>query len=135
VAQYVTERYAATIQFRRGPPPVTTQQSTTAETRAERTMSLYRSLLANLLTRAEGQDRRDEPAIGLAFARLVDSLGADLVQLYQDEAAGRLSDSDRRIVLPALERMRNVLRRAHRRTLSLRDTLHKALNAAAPSAS
>ncbi len=98
-------------------------------------MSLYRSLLANLLARAEGKDRADEAAIGLAFARLVDSLGADLVQLYQDQALGQLSESDRLIVLPALERMRNVLRRAHRRTISLRDTLHKALNAAAPSPS
>jgi hypothetical protein len=107
----------------------------TTETRAERTLSVYRSLLVNLLTRAEGQGRADEAAIGLAFARLVDGLGADLVQLYQDQAQGLLSESDRLIVLPALERMRNVLRRAHRRTLSLRDTLHKALNAAAPNVS
>jgi hypothetical protein len=104
------------------------------ETRATKTLSLYRSLLTNLLARAEACDDHDEAAIGLAFARLVDSLGDDLVQLYQEEAAGLLSESDRTIVLPALERMRNVLRRAHRRTLSLRDTLHKALNTVSPTA-
>ena len=104
-----------------------------AETRAEKVMSVYRSLLIDLLTRAEARDAPDEAAIALAFARLVDKLGADLVRLYQEQASGQLSDTDQRIVLPALERMRNVLRRAHRRTLSLRDTLHKALNASAPS--
>jgi len=102
-------------------------------------MSLYRSLLVNLSTWAEGheeqdaqagRDGREQVAIGLAFARLVDSLAADLVQLYQEESSGRLSESDRLLVLPALERMRNVLRRAQRPTRSLRDTLRNALEVA-----
>jgi hypothetical protein len=52
--------------------------------------------------------------------------------LYYESARGGLTEADRSIVLPALERIRDVLRRAHRRPVPLRDALHKAI-AAMPS--
>lgn len=99
---------------------------------AARTLSIYRIRLEELLARAEEGSEYEEAKVRYTLGTLIEQLSTDLMFLYYESARGGLTDGDRAIVLPALERIRDVLRRAHRRPLPLRDALHKAI-AAMPS--
>lgn len=101
-------------------------------TLAARTLSLYRARLKDLLDQVDNSDGREETNIRFSLGTLIEQLSTELMLLYYESARGGLVHSDQTIVLPALERMRDVLRRAHRRPLPLRDALHKAI-AAMPS--
>ncbi|MGA2779233.1 MAG: hypothetical protein ABSF94_16870 [Steroidobacteraceae bacterium] len=105
---------------------------TASATFAARLLSLYRIRLEELLTRLEVGSRDQESNIRFVLGTIIEQLGTDLMSLYHESARGSLIHSDQTIVLPALERMRDVLRRAHRRPVPLRDALHKAI-AAMPS--
>jgi hypothetical protein len=96
-------------------------------TPAARMLASYRTRLAELLARAETAGQNGNPDIHLAVGALVERLSFDLIQLYDHSERGLLAESDRITVVPALELMREILRHAHRRPRSLRDTLHMAL--------
>ena len=85
--------------------------------------------LEDLLTRIEDGGGEEEVNIRFTLGTLIDQLSTDLMFLYYESARGALTEDDRSIVLPALERIRDVLRRAHRRPVPLRDALHKAIAA------
>jgi len=101
-------------------------------TLAARTLSLYRARLKDLLDQVDNSDGHGEANIRFSLGTLIEQLSTELMLLYYESTRGGLVHSDQTIVLPALERMRDVLRRAHRRPLPLRDALHKAI-AAMPS--
>jgi hypothetical protein len=96
-------------------------------TSAARSLVIYRTRLADLLARAEIVAQDESSEIHLAVSALVDRLSCDLVRLYDDLERGALAQSDRVIVLPALEFMREVLRHSYSRPRSIRDALSKAL--------
>jgi len=98
-------------------------------TTAARTLAIYRSRLAELLTRAETAAQNGDAEIHFTVSTLVDRLSSDLMRLYDESQRGVLTHSDRATVLPALEFMREVLRHAWSRPRALRDTLYKALAA------
>jgi hypothetical protein len=98
-------------------------------TLAARTLSLYRARLKDLLDQVDNSDGREETNIRFSLGTLIEQLSTELMLLYHESARGGLVHSDQTIVLPALERMRDILRRAHRRPLPLRDALHKAITA------
>jgi len=98
-------------------------------TLAARTLSLYRARLKDLLDQVDNSDGRGEATIRFSLGTLIEQLSTELMLLYHESARGGLVQSDQTIVLPPLERMRDVLRRAHRRPLPLRDALHKAIGA------
>jgi hypothetical protein len=98
-------------------------------TPAARTLAIYRSRLAELLTRAETAAQNGDAEIHFTVSTLVDGLSGDLMRLYDEAQRGVLTQSDRAIVLPALEFMREILRHAWSRPRALRDTLNKALAA------
>lgn len=102
---------------------------TGAATFAARTLSIYRVRLEDLLTRVEDGSGEEQTNVRFALGTLIEQLSTDLMFLYYESARGGLTEDDRSIVLPALERIRDVLRRAHRRPVSLRDALHKAIAA------
>lgn len=99
---------------------------------AARTLSIYRTRLEDLLAKVEDGWGHDDPKARFTLGTLIEQLSTDLMFLYYESARGSLTEDDRAIVVPALERIRDVLRRAHRRPLPLRDALHKAI-AAMPS--
>jgi hypothetical protein len=103
--------------------------NSTETTSAARTLAIYRSRLAELLVRAETAAQNGDAEIHFTVSTLVDRLSGDLMRLYDESQRGVLTQSDRTIVLPALEFMREVLRHAWSRPRALRDTLCKALAA------
>jgi hypothetical protein len=105
------------------------QFMTGSATFAARTLSIYRMRLEDLLTRIEDGGGEEEANIRFTLGTLIDQLSTDLMFLYYESARGGLTEDDRSIVLPALERIRDVLRRAHRRPVPLRDALHRAIAA------
>jgi hypothetical protein len=103
--------------------------SASEATPAARTLAIYRSRLAELLTRAETAAQNGDAEIHFTVSTLVDRLSGDLMRLYDESQRGVLTQSDRATVLPALELMREILRHAWSRPRALRDTLNKALAA------
>jgi hypothetical protein len=101
--------------------------SASEATFAARLLLSYRTQLADLLTRAEAAGRNAESEINHAVGTLLWQLSIDLIELYQEAARGALTHSDTVTVVPALERMRDVLRSARRHPRPLRDILHKAI--------
>ncbi len=81
------------------------------------------------MTRVKDGSGDDEPKIRFTLGTLIEQLSTDLMFLYYESTRGGLTEDDRTIVVPALERIRDVLRRAHRRPIPLRDALHKAIAA------
>lgn len=102
-------------------------------TTAARMLVEYRAALADLLARSESAGRKMEAEISHAVGTLLWQLSIDLIELYKESARGALARSDTTTVLPALERIRDVLRNARRYPRPLRDTLHKAIAATASS--
>ena len=63
----------------------------------------------------------------MAVDALVENLNADLLTLYRAVESGALKAREAAILVPAFERLRNVLRHRDVRLCSMRDTLHKAM--------
>jgi hypothetical protein len=89
----------------------------------------YRDRLSQMLTWAESANPADAGALRLAVARLVEELSRDLLDLYRKLEDRELTGTDQTVVMPALERLRDVLRHWRMRARPLRDTLHKAIAA------
>lgn len=88
-------------------------------------LSRYRQKISTLLDLAE---RSPESAAHLEAQAydLAEDLNTDLLRLYSLSAAGKLATVERLTVLPALERLRDILRFRGRSHRSLRDVLQKA---------
>jgi hypothetical protein len=96
-------------------------------TPAARALANYRTRLAEILRLTDTATPAQFRALNLAVAHLVDELSHELLLLYQQREHHALTDTDRAIVMPALERVRDVLRHRQRRSRPLHDTLHKAI--------
>jgi hypothetical protein len=95
---------------------------------AVRLLPLYRRRLNELLRAADEAAPGEPAALCVAIGRVVADLNADLVGLYRRSEAGVLRRFDQGIVLPALERLRDVLRRRSMQIRPIRDTLRKAIS-------
>jgi hypothetical protein len=100
---------------------------TACGTPAARLLASYRRRLAELLGRAESAAPREPAELRLAVATLVETLNDDLLRLYRLAESGTLTRGDQTIVVPALERLRDTLRRRGSRQRAMSDTLHKAI--------
>jgi hypothetical protein len=89
-------------------------------------LARYRARLATLLAEAEAAAPVEPAALKLALDQLVEDLNADLLTVYRAAERGELAAREAAIVVPAFERLRNVLRQRDVRNGSIRDTLHKA---------
>jgi len=87
----------------------------------------YRERLSEMLAWAESANPAEAGALRFAVARLVEELSSDLLHFYRKLEARELTGTDQTVVLPALERLRDVLRHWRMRSRPLRDTLHKAI--------
>jgi hypothetical protein len=92
----------------------------------------YRTRLAALVAAAEAAAPAEPGELRAAVDQLVEELNADLLTLYRAAERGALKARDATILVPALERLRNVLRHRDVRLCSMRDTLHKAVMAVPP---
>ena len=90
-------------------------------------LAQYRRRLVDLLDIAETSAPAEPAALRAAVDLLVENLNADLLNLYRAVEHGALTPRDAAILLPAFERLRNVLRHRGVRLCSMRDTLHKAV--------
>jgi len=104
-------------------------------TPAARALASYRARLAVLLTSIERATAPEVRTLDHAVAKLVDELSVDLLRLYQKQEHHLLIETDRAVVIPALERLRDVLRHRHRRSRPFGDTVKKAIDAGAVGAS
>ena len=104
-------------------------RSSAMATPAALALRSYRERLSQMLTWAETADPAEAGALRLAVARLVEELSRDLLHLYRKLEARELTSTDQTVVMPALERLRDVLRHWRMRSRPLRDTLHKAIAA------
>lgn len=78
----------------------------------------YRRMLLELLGQEEGLER--------AVATLLDRLTLDLMAFYNRAENGSSSALERNTIVPALERMREILRHRHKRGQSTREAVRKA---------
>ncbi len=90
-------------------------------------LARYRARLVELLDSAEASAPSEPASLRAAVDLLVENLNADLLNLYRAVEQGALKPRDAAILLPAFERLRNVLRHRDVRLCSMRDTLHKAV--------
>lgn len=95
-------------------------------------LARYRARLVELVADAEAAEPEEPAALRAAVDGLVETLNADLLHLYRAAEQGALKARDARILLPAFERLRNVLRHRDVRLCSMRDTLHKAVTGMPP---
>ena len=95
---------------------------------AVRLLPLYRRRLIELLRAAEEAAPIEPAALCVAIGKVVADLNADLLGLYRRSEGGFLRRSDQGIVMPALERLRDVLRRHSMQIRPIRDTLRKAIS-------
>ena len=105
------------------------QRTSAMATPAALALRSYRERLSQMLTWAENANPSEAGALRLAVARLVEELSRDLLHLYRKLEARELTGTDQTVVMPALERLRDVLRHWRMRARPLRDTLHKAIAA------
>jgi hypothetical protein len=87
----------------------------------------YRTRLIALVEAAEAAAPAEPGELRAAVDQLVDELNANLLTLYRAAERGGLKAREAAILVPTLERLRNVLRRRDVRLCSMRDTLHKAV--------
>jgi predicted amino acid racemase len=87
----------------------------------------YRVELLELVTIAEGAAPTEPAVLRTGVDRLVENLNRDLLELYRAAETGVLKARDSAILVPAFEKLRNVLRHRDVRLCSMRDTLHKAV--------
>ena len=90
-------------------------------------LATYRARLVELIGTAEAAAPSEPAPLRAAVDALVENLNADLLNLYRAVESGVLKPRDAAILLPAFERLRNVLRHRDVRLCSMRDTLHKAV--------
>ena len=90
-------------------------------------LAQYRTRLVELIGTAEASAPSEPASLRAAVDLLVENLNADLLRLYRAVEHGALKPRDAAILLPAFERLRNVLRHRDVRLCSMRDTLHKAV--------
>jgi hypothetical protein len=112
------------------PTHVTSKKSSTPATDAVQPAHLlarYRERLARLLETATAAAPGEPPLLRVAVESLLEDLNSDLLALYRGSEARRLKPKEMAIVVPALEKLRNVLRQRDARVRSMRDTLHKAV--------
>gem|GEM_PF-6820194 len=95
-------------------------------------LARYRARLVALVDSAQAVAPTEPGELRSAVDRLVEELSADLLACYRAAERGELPAGEAAILLPALERLRNVLRHRDTRLRSIRDTLHKAVSAMAP---
>ena len=94
----------------------------------------YRTRLNALLAAAETAAPEEPGELRAAVDQLVEDLNADLLALYRAAERGILKAREAAILVPAVERLRNVLRHRDVRLCSMRDTLHKAVSGLAAGA-
>ncbi len=87
----------------------------------------YRAQLVDLVAIAESTAPAEPAMLRAAVDQLVENLNADLLNVYRAVEKGVLKARDAAILVPAFERLRNVLRHRDVRLCSMRDTLHKAV--------
>lgn len=87
----------------------------------------YRTRLVELVTIAESTAPAEPAMLRAAVDQLVENLNADLLNVYRAAEKGVLKPRDASVLVPAFERLRNVLRHRDVRLCSMRDTLHKAV--------
>jgi hypothetical protein len=92
-------------------------------------LAAYRERLVGILTSIESADSPGPRVLHIAVAQLLENLSHNLAHLYLQRGSPELSDTDQAIVIPALERMRDVLRHRRRPSNRLSDTLHEAIAA------
>jgi hypothetical protein len=92
----------------------------------------YRARLMELVTAAAAAAPTEPAALRTGVDQLVDDLNVDLLILYRAAERGALQPREAAIMLPAFERLRNVLRHRDVRLRSMRDTLHKAVTGMPP---
>jgi len=92
----------------------------------------YRTRLMELVTAAEAAAPTEPSTLRTGVDQLVDDLNVDLLVLYRAAERGALQPREAAIMLPAFERLRNVLRHRDVRLCSMRDTLHKAVTGMPP---
>jgi hypothetical protein len=111
----------------RNSPTVTQKNASTNSSDPVDLLTGYRDQLARLLASAEAAAPHEPPVLRAAVDSLVEALNADLLRLYRDTEARRRKSKEAAIVVPALERLRNILRHRDVRVRPMRDTLHKAV--------
>ena len=87
----------------------------------------YRTRLLDLVGSAESTAPTEPALLRAAVGQLVENLNADLLDVYRAAETGALAARDAAILVPAFERLRNVLRHRDLHLCSMRDTLHKAV--------
>lgn len=90
-------------------------------------LAVYRTRLIELIAIAESTAPSEPALLRASVDQLVENLNADLLRVYRAAETGKLVPRDAAILVPAFERLRNVLRHRDVRLCSMRDTLHKAV--------
>lgn len=90
-------------------------------------LARYRARLVELVENAKAAAPSEPASLRAAVDLLVENVNADLLTLYRAAEHGALKPRDAAKLLPAFERLRNVLRHRDVRLCSMRDTLHKAV--------
>ena len=90
-------------------------------------LAVYRTRLIELIAIAESTAPSEPALLRASVDQLVENLNADLLHVYRAAETGGLVPRDAAILVPAFERLRNVLRHRDVRLCSMRDTLHKAV--------
>jgi len=98
-------------------------------TPAAQVLLYYRIRLATLLASAEDASLLEAPVFRLTIAKVVEDLTEDLIRLYEDLQRHGLTETDRTDVVPALERLRTVLRQRHTYSRRFRNTIRKMISA------
>ena len=95
-------------------------------------LARYRDRLIELVALAEAAAPAEPAHLRAAVDLLVENLNEDLLKIYRATESGALKAHEAAIVVPAFERLRNVLRHRDVRLCSMRDTLHKAVTGMPP---
>jgi hypothetical protein len=91
-----------------------------------RLVSRYRDRLREILKLAEIETPSSQQQARRHVAALVDELTRDIVRFYDQGTPDSLTPLQRTAVLPALKRLRDILRNSKSSRRGLRDTLLKA---------
>jgi hypothetical protein len=94
-------------------------------------VSRYRDRLRAILELVEDESPASRLRAQRDVLALVDQLTHDIVGFFDQNGPGSLTDLQRKTVLPALKRLRDILRNSKNSRRGLRDTLLKAAESGA----
>ena len=92
-----------------------------------RVLRFYRAWLIRIIDVAERRTPVAARDASRATADLVERLNSDLLSLYRRRESGTLAIGEQTVLVPTLERIRNVLRFRTSRKRSIEDTLRQAV--------